>query len=640
VYRADLEPAGTVVETADGYTVSGSLAMSTSDTTTITFFDANVRVRFDENDRVTSISGRVRIPSPHPRIRFHDPVQADVGFFRGSYLNKQRDLGILLRDDVDYFLYNYQSAIAMDIATGDTGDEAVKPVTIGVAAGGSLMIVDYTDPMYYVYGYVDGLADLGFGWSKNGRIPFVPDHPVAGLGSFEGRSIRTGTFPVFKVFSITGETVDNNRTEVHLTEKEPFVAADLSKDFQQGWNGTFDLDLSIKDFGGLTIPVAEGSGGIFADARDSNAFRGHVYGVGKASEDLSWWPAYLPYEPNHDLTAEAYATDDGRFAVELSGQYAWDFLDGTTGMAGSVALSDSAFMVSGTILAHTDEFTLEGRITKAETSVGVGYPSSLFDAIGDRVNADVLPKIDSAQKAWNDLQDATGEYEFELSLRGVRTQIPGIVATARKALDDGIDAELSPHRNKIYYGTLKSQVNSHAKPYYDALDRLDTEARRTTDNAASRTAIAAALRDVAARKIFTATITIKAPIVGTVLYSKTISRRIMSDANANKLLNAASHVPAITATSNRKISLQQVYNQVPDRQLFEQVKDDIRDGLIMIRGIEMLGFVFPHAEGLRSFNGFVVIDGKRYETEPLTGMTVKAWADVLWERMLDALKVN
>jgi hypothetical protein len=58
VYRSDLEPAGTVVETADGYTVSGSLAMRTSDTTTITFLDANVRVRFDENDRVTSISGR------------------------------------------------------------------------------------------------------------------------------------------------------------------------------------------------------------------------------------------------------------------------------------------------------------------------------------------------------------------------------------------------------------------------------------------------------------------------------------------------------------------------------------------------------------------------------------------------------
>jgi hypothetical protein len=272
--------------------------------------------------------------------------------------------------------------------------------------------------------------------------------------------------------------------------------------------------------------------------------------------------------------------------------------------------------------------------------VAVGYPSTLFDAIGDRVNGDVLPKIDSAQNAWNDLQEATGEYEFELSLRGVRTQIPGIVASARKALNDGIEAELKPHRNKIYYGTLESQVKSRAKPYYDALNRLETEARRTTDNAASRRAIEAALRDVASRKIFTTTITIKAPIIGTVLYSKTISRRIMSDANANKLLVAASHVPEITATSNRKISLQQIYDQVPDRQLFEQVRDDIRDGVIVIRGIEKLGFVFPHAEGLRSFNGFVVIDGQRYETEPLTGMTVKAWADVLWERMLDALKVN
>src|SRR5690606_6257760 len=118
---------------------------------------------------------------------------------------------------------------------------------------------------------------------------------------------------------------------------------------------------------------------------------------------------------------------------------------------------------------------------------------------------------------------------------------------------------------------------------------LDTEAKRTTDNAASRTAIEAALRDVASRRIFTTTINIK--VLGIVVYSKTISRRIMSDTNADKLLDAASHVPAITATSNRKISLQQVYDQVPDRQLFEQVRDDIRDGVIMIRGIDMLGFV-------------------------------------------------
>jgi F420-0:gamma-glutamyl ligase-like protein len=36
----------------------------------------------------------------------------------------------------------------------------------------------------------------------------------------------------------------------------------------------------------------------------------------------------------------------------------------------------------------------------------------------------------------------------------------------------------------------------------------------------------------------------------------------------------------------------------------------------------------------------VLIDGRRYETEPLAAMTVEAWAEVLWERMVDALKVN
>lgn len=640
VSKSDLEPTGTVVETQDGYTVSGSLAMRTSDTTIIQFQNANVRVRFDENDRVTSISGSVHIPSPHPRIEFHDPIQSDVGFFRGSYLNEERDLGIRLRDDVDYFLFRYQTAIGMSIATGETGDEAVKPITLGVPGGGSLMIVDYMDPMYYVVGTAELIGDIGFGWSKNGRIPFVPDLPVAGLGSFDGTSIRTGTFPIFKVFSITGETVDTHPTEVHLTLEEPFDPGDLPRDFQQGWNGEFELDLSIKNYGGLTIPVSEGSGGIFADASDPTAFRGHVYGRGATTDNESWWPSFVPIRPIDARTVEAFATDAGQFEVAMTGKFSLDFPDGETGMAGAVDLGNEAFEISGTVLDRSEEFTLTGRITEEETAMIVEFPNSLLDAVAERVNGDILPRIDSAQKAWDDLQEATAEYEFELSLRGVRTQIPAIVDAARTSLSDGIAAELEPHEGKVYYGTLESQLKSRAQPYYDSLDRLEAEAKRTTDNASTRAAIDAALRDVASKKIFTTTITIKAPIVGTILYSKTISRRIMSDQNADKLLDAASHVPEITATSDRKISMQQIYDEVPDRQLFEQVRDDIRDGVIVIRDIGALGFVFPHAEGLRAFNGLVLIDGRRYETEPLTSMTVEAWAEVLWERMVDALKVN
>ena len=638
--RSELSPDGTVTETSDGYTVSGALGLRTSDTTSVTFLDADLRVRFDDQNRVVAISGTARIPSPHPRVRFHDPVKADVGFFRGSYLNEERELGILLRDDQDYFVFDVGVSVGMDIATGETGDEATRPITVKLPVGGRIVeIIDYDDPMYFIYGEQDLIGAAGMGWSLNGRIPFEPNRPVSELGSFQGKTIRTGTFPIFKVFSITGETVDNNYTELHLAEEDPF-ASELRAGFQQGWNGQFDLDLSIKDVGGIVIPVADGSGGIFADASTAEGLKGHAYGVGVSTRDFSWYPSFSPAKPASTLDVEAFVTDQGRFEVGLAGQYGWEFPAGVVGMGGAVSLSDEAFGVSGSILSAADTFGVSALVTVDSTVATLDYPSSLTEAVTTNINDEVLPRIDSAQAAWEDLEEATADYEFELSLRGVRTQLPGIADAARKALDDAVAAELNPHRGKVYYGTLKNEVDKKTAPYYAALARLKTEAQRATDNAATRAAIESALRDVAARKIFRATITIKDPIFGATLYSKSISRRILSDANAGKLLEAASHVPMITETSNRKLSLQQVYDQVPDRELFEQIRDDLQDGLVAVGDLGTLGFVYVHAEDRRGFHAFAVIDGRRYQAGAVSDMQVSTWAEVVWESVLEALKVN
>jgi hypothetical protein len=640
VTRGDLSPEGTVVETGDGYTVDGALSLRTSDTTSVTFLNADLRVRFDDQDRVTSISGTTQIPSPHPRIRFHDPVQATVGFFRGSFLNQNRDLGIRLLDEEDYFVFDVAVSVGMDIATGETGEEATQPITVKVPVGGRILeVIDYDDPMYFIYGEQDLIGAAGMGWSLNGRIPFEPARSVAELGAFQGKTIRTGTFPIFKVFSITGETVDNNYTELHLAEEDPW-AGELRQGYQQGWNGSFELDLSIKDVVGIVIPVADGSGGIFAEASTADGLKGHAYGVGATTRDFSWYPEFIPMKPASALDVDAFVTDEGRFEVGLAGQYGWEFPGGDEVMTGAVELSDQAFALSGSLVNGPHTFGMTGRVTDDTTIVALDYPAALTDAVAGHINDEVLPRIDSAQAAWNDLEDATADYEFELSLRGVRTQLPGIADGARSELDAAVAAELSPHRGKIYYDALRAEVNRKTAPYYAALARLEAEARRTTDNAATRNAIDSALRDVAARKIFQATITIKDPVFGTTLYSKTIRRRILSDANAEKLLDAASHVPMITETSDRKIRMQQIYDEAPDQELFEQIRDDMRDELVIVEDLGTIGFVHPHEEGQRAFNVFVVIDGRVRRPGTVSDMAVATWAGVLWESVLDALKVN
>lgn len=638
--RSDITPSGDVVETEDGYLVDGSLTMEFGDGESVTFTDAEVRLRFDEEDRLTSFSGRVEIPSPHERIEFEDPVRAEVGLFSGAFLNEERDLGILLKEDTDYFLFDFGVALQMNVATGETGEDAVKPITIKEPVGGrALMVIDYRDPMYYVYGQQDLIGAAGIGWSQNGRIPFVPKHEVADLGAFDGRTTRTGTFPIFKVFSVTGQTVDNEYTEVHLSLEDPF-ASDLRKGYQQGWNGDFELDLGIKDVVGLTIPVGDGTGGVWAEAGMQDVFQGHAYAVGATTEDFSWWPTFLPVSPAHELDVSAYVTHTAEFEVALAGRYGWNLPDGVHTMGGGFELRNDGMTLGGEIVDGEVVWALSGRVTSDATTVTVDPPPELLDAIHTAVNGEVLPRIEEAQQAWQDLKEATADYEFELSLRGLRTQLPAIVDVAKSAILSGIASELRKHEGTIYYDELRRHVYAAVDPYIDALDNLKAQALEVRDNAQTRAAIESALRTLAANKIFRTTFRYYDPVLGILLAEVPIRRRILTDAQADALITAADNVKYIQETSNLKITMQQIYDQVDDRALFERVRDDLRDGLLVMRQIDELGFVHPHAEGKRAFDVFVVIDGRRYEPGALQAMTVDAYAGLLSRAMIEALKVD
>jgi hypothetical protein len=638
--RADLTASGRVVETADGYTVDGALTMASEDRPPVTFTAAQLRVRFDEGGRVTSIQGTTEIPSPHERITFDDPVRAGVGLFRGSFLNRERDLGILLKDDTDYFVFDFAVALRMNIATGETGEEATKPITVQAPVGGRLlMITDFTDPMYYVYGQQDLIGAAGMGWSLNSRIPFVPARPVDGLGTFDGKNTRVGSFPVFKVLKVTGQMVDNEYTEVHLSERDPF-SSDLRRGYQAGYNGAMVLDLSVADVVGLEIPVADGSGGVWAEASMQDVFRGHAYARGLTSRDASWWPSFIPARPITELEVEARVQHTGSFAVGLAGAFGWELPDGRHAMNGGFRVSDEALTLTGSMQDGAVTFTIKGVVTKAATTVSVEPPPQLLEAIARQVNDDVLPRIDEAQRRWEDLKEATADYEIELSLRGLRSSLPAIASAAQRELSEGIAAELNAHRGKVYYNSLRSHLNAEAARYDAVLDRLATEARRTSDNAQTRVAIESALRDVAARKIFRTTYRYRDPIFGTTLVTVDVARRIMSDANAARLIQAADNVHRIRETSDVRISMQRIYDEVDDKALFEQVRDDVKDGLLVMRTIGELGFVYRHGQESPRYDVFAVIDGRRYQAGALSAVTVAAFGALLPEVMLEALKVN
>jgi hypothetical protein len=609
ISRSRLSFEGDVNEVGSSVAVRGAVHMNT-EYGRASFLGADMSMTFDDTGRLRSVSGRARIPSPHDRIEFADPVEADIGFFSGRDLNRTGLVGIRLKDDTDYFVYRVATTFQMRIATGDTGPDAVKPISIRAPLGGEIvMVVDYTDPMYYVFGAQDLIGAAGMGWSHNHRIPFVPDHPVQNLGTFDGGTTRTGTIPVFKILSVSGQMVENEDTEVHLSLEDPFSPS-LRMDYQVGFNGEMALDLFLKDIVGLEIPLADASGGMWRELSTRDVFRGHAYVNGLTRSDFSWWPSFLAVKPASRLATRGAIESSGNFEVTLEGEYGWDLPSGRSSMSGSFALSPEAMTIEGTITSASEPLTVRGNVTGDATSLAVVPPQSLLSSIHSLVVNEVDSRVAEAEQAWNDLQEATSDYQIELSLRGLRSSLPKVAQTARGALTNRINSELSKHSGKVYYNSLKSHLKSAADPYYDALDRLEAAAKEIRDNDQTRREIEQALRGLAARRTFSTTYTYK--VLGVTAATVKVSATVLSTSDANRLITAANNVKYIKETSDRKIRMQQIYDAIPSREIFAQIKEDIENGVSRIPTLEEFGFVIRHS-GSPAFSVYAILGGERHE---------------------------
>jgi hypothetical protein len=307
---------------------------------------------------------------------------------------------------------------------------------------------------------------------------------------------------------------------------------------------------------------------------------------------------------------------------------------GEHSMGGSFNLTPDAMTLSGSVTERDIVWTVTGSVSADATSVGVVPPQQLLDRISGDVNAELDESIADAEKAWQDLKDATADYEFELSLRGIRSALPGAVDTAKKALSDGIAAELKKHEGKAYYSSLKSHLRSADDKYFTALNNLKSLAQSTTDSDAWRSGIEAALRKAAGYKYFETTYKYK--VAGVTVKTVNVKKRILSDTQVSQLTTAANNVKYIEETSARKITAQQIYDAIPDKEIFERVKDDIQNGLVVIPGIGELGFVFRH-DGSKTLDVYAIIAGERNELGSVDVFSIDDMAAALADMMVDVL---
>ena len=119
----------------------------------------------------------------------------------------------------------------------------------------------------------------------------------------------------------------------------------------------------------------------------------------------------------------------------------------------------------------------------------------------------------------------------------------------------------------------------------------------------------------------------------------TFKRRILSDTDANKLIIAANNVKYIKEKSDIKVKMQDVYNLIPDRLIFEQVRDDIVNGVLVMKPIEKLGMVVTHAAP-GGCELYVVIGGTRHDLGAIAALDVATMAAMIPEAMIKALRAN
>jgi hypothetical protein len=601
--RDMLHPQGNVVETDNGYTVDGTLMIDNEQNQT-TFDNANLDVEFDADGKLQSVSGSVQVPSPSKDVEFADPIQADVGFFTGKFLNENRDFPILLKDDISYFVFHVGVAVEMKVKDADSGSEA--SVSVKAPVGGTvLMISDFNDPMYFVYGAKDLAGAFGSGRSLHMKIPYVPIRGSKDIFTFDGTDIRTGTFTLAKLFSCNGTVIEGLGVGLGLLG-DP-IELNVEAGYYYGVNGSMDLSLPVKDVVEFNMPIGEGSAAVRGEASTVDGVYAAAFIDGLADPDLAWWPNLIPIKPDGQLLAQGILTSTGRFDMHLAGDFGIYAFGDPEKLAGDFHLTADALTLSGAVIHSDARYEITGTIDDQATTVSVVPPVQLKQRISDSVNSELDKSIADAEKAWNDLQEATKDYEFELSLRGLRPLIPDVVDAAKSEISKQIASQLAKHSGQPYYNSLKSFLHSKDDKYYAALDNLKKQAQATTDSDAWRAAIESALRTAAGYKYFDETYVYK--VAGITVKTVHIKVRILSDANVSKLTTAANNVKYIKETSDIKIKAQQVYDQIPDKQIFERVKDDIQNGVVMIPDLGEIGYVQPH--GSSDIEIFAMIDGQR-----------------------------
>ena len=481
--NVEIVTGSTKTDTANGYGVVGEAKITVGKLET-DLKNADLQFEYDANGDLLDLTGDTDVPPViSNNLSLNSSVHAIVGMYTGAEINASMDIGpdsepgILLRDEFRYLVYFLDAGVDMTFKDKDGND---IPISLNLAGTKTLIITDPTDPFFYYFGEIAGLA-AGYGKSFNGNIPykplFEPNGPTAfaPLEPFYGTDILKGTFPIsaFKVFDVlelNGTAVCSPPQLLDCDKPTPagMVVSlaqallldggiDPTQQFKVGINGSAAVAFRVLGIDLFKYHLLD-----MASMIDIGTDREHVAIQGVVDTQESESPSWLPLKPVPDagvtMIGNLYGdvstqTGDGDFGISLYGQFPSIFPPAT--ITGSVDINPQGLQMLGLIDDPTNPITVTATADDQAFEAGIQFGYDFQKNINSVVNDGFDRALDKVDQTYDELQNAIGDYNLSFSLNGLRSQIPTIV--------DTVVGELNDVPDKVYttvYNAVLNGINS------------------------------------------------------------------------------------------------------------------------------------------------------------------------------------
>ncbi len=611
--EADLRPAGQVFPTEDGFEVIGSLAVTLGDKLERAFTDAELEVAFNRRGELLSMTGEGLLPRElTDHVALPADVRAEIALYTGAEINADGGYEITLKDERQYFVFRIDAGVELEISSRDKSNPS-ETLTLGTpAAGKIIMILDPIDAMLYRYGETPLVGAFGEAESDKGLLPYEPWIANDRLDRFDGHSYRTISLgvgiKVFDFFNLSGTQVvrDPKFSDVDLSD--PFNS---KVNYRAGFNGAVDFAFSVVGFDLFAFDLAESSA-TFEVSRKRQA----MTLAADLDPDLDWMPDWVPVAAEGRIAMDLTADSTGDLQANLEGEYR--------------SFVPSAEL-NGRIHLEPTGMTFEGRVAdKVDIPVSMAFFSGETHAVVD-IEAAYSSRMESAlrgaferaetevESAVKQLEEAIENLEFEVSLRGLRSALPGIADQVIRTLNsvpDGVYSAVNSRarteiekynrcalgaclipgsvRNSVAAkaaSTARDKARDEVAPYIRIMNELKRRALEDDDEAL-RSALEDALRTAYRYRVFDRTFSYTVGVKGifTRTFSYRVNRTVLSASQAQQILFAADNMHRIPAASDLVIRGREIVDNLPARDTLEQVRKDVEGGVRQVPGVSEVGY--------------------------------------------------